>query len=363
MSNLALAETGPHHHCSKAQAMAPRRETINGRFEVNMDRILGTGGFGQVFRARDIVIVPPLEVAAKRGSPESLRNEALMLEKVGYHPAIIGLHGYVELSASVSWMFVDLIGGGELFDRLIDSGTLSENATRPIALKIASALAHCIGKGVVHRDVKLENVMLYVEDPTALKLIDFGLACSLPLGQDGTIAPTLLYDSVGSRSWKAPELYFASAGYHAPPVDAWAYGVLVFTLLSGFFPFDEARTSDWRFSRFAQDQARGVGACDSLFNMHDRRCHFSRKCRDFVDSLLAIDPAKRSNIPQAHAHDWLQAPQLPLVSAALDGVVYRSSTDGDGGWDVSEEPLPMKPPDGAPRLTRQAAAIDSPTVP
>jgi serine/threonine protein kinase len=343
--------------------MAPRRETIDGRFEVNMDKILGTGGFGQVFRAQDIVVVPPLEVAAKRGSPESLRQEALMLEKVGCHPAVIRLHGYVEVSASLSWLFVDLIGGGELFDRLIDSGNLSENAARPIALNIASALTHCLSKGVVHRDVKLENVMLCVEDPTALKLIDFGLACSLPLGADGTIAPTLLYDGVGSRSWKAPELFFASAGYYAPPVDAWAYGVLVFSLLSGFFPFDEARTSDWRFSRLAQDQARGVGACDSIYNMYDRSCPFSLKCRDFVDGLLAIDPARRSTIPQAYAHDWVQAPQLPFVSAALEGVVYRSSTDGDEGWDVGEEPLPVKPPDGAPRLSRQAAAIDSPAIP
>ena len=91
-----------------------------------------------------------------------------MLEKVGAHPSIIGLHRYVELSSSVSWMFVDLVGGGELFDRLIDSGNLSEGATRPIARNIACALAHCISKGVVHRDVKLENVRVKAPPPRTL---------------------------------------------------------------------------------------------------------------------------------------------------------------------------------------------------
>jgi len=339
--------------------MAPQlnKVTIAERFEVNIDKILGKGGFGEVFRACDVVVVPPLAVAAKRGSPESLRIEALMLEKVGAHPSIIGLHHYVELSGSVAWMFISLVSGGELFDRLIDSGNLSEGATRPIARNIASALAHCLSKGIVHRDVKLENVMLCAEDPNALKLIDFGLAVSLPLSADGSVAPTLLHDNVGSKSWKAPELFFAKEGYHAPPVDAWAYGVLVFSLLSGFFPFDEARTTDWRFSRLAQDQSKGIGPCDSIFRMYDRACPFSLKCKDFVDGLLAIDPGKRTPLPLCLEHSWLQAPP-PATMAAVDGVVYRSS--GRFGWDCGEEPLAMPLPEGAPRLTRQAAAIEAP---
>eukprot|EP00967_Tisochrysis_lutea_P136163 scaffold242515_cov27-Tisochrysis_lutea.AAC.1 len=339
----------------------PQTRIINERFEVIFDNVVGRGGFGVVFRARDIVAVPTLEVAAKRGTRESLRNEAHILMKVGNHSSIIHLHDYVEL-ADDAWMFIDYVGGGELFDRLIDSGHLSENAARPIARNIASALAHCLKKGIVHRDIKLENVMLCVEDPQALKLIDFGLAVALKLAPDGSIAPHRLYDGVGSRSWKAPELFLAaSAGYQAPPVDAWAYGVLVFSLLSGFFPFDEARSTDWRFQRLAEDQARGIGACESIFNMYDRPCPFSRRCKDFLNGLLTIDPALRTSIPYAYDHVWLQVLDIPPLAAAVDGVVYRSSADGC--WDDTDEPLTMQPPDNAPRLTRQAAAIDVAVAP
>lgn len=339
--------------------MTPRKELISERFEVNIDRMLGKGGFGDVYRALDTLADPPLEVAAKRGSPESLRQEAQMLEIVGRHPSIIGQHGYVETGPFTAWMFVDYIGGGELFDRLIDSGNLSERATRPIAANIASALEHCLSRGVVHRDVKLENVMLCAEDPNALKLIDFGLATRLPLAPDGAIEPSALrYDGVGSRSWKAPELFFASAGYFPPPVDAWAYGVLVFSLLAGFFPFDEARSTDWRFARLAQDQARGVGPCDSIFGMYKRSCPFSRAAKEFVDALLWIDPTRRATIGWCLDHEWIEEPEPSSTAASAEGVVYRSSADGvDWGIDTDDEPLPLRLPDGAPRLTRQAAGI------
>ena len=66
----------------------------------------------------------------------------------------------------------------------------------------------------------------------------------MPLAPDGSLKPVLLTDCVGSTSYMAPELFFASEGYHAPPVDCWAYGVLVFSLLAGFFPFEEAKASD-----------------------------------------------------------------------------------------------------------------------
>ena len=158
------------------------REQI-GRFEVNLDRLLGSGGFGQVFRAVDQTASPPLYVAAKRGRVADLRREAQILELVAGHPAIIELHGFVEdpRPGGKAFLFLEICSGGELFDRLIDSGCLSERAARPFARNIAEALRHCLSRGIAHRDVKLENVMLSAEDPSALKLIDFGLACTVRL--------------------------------------------------------------------------------------------------------------------------------------------------------------------------------------
>ena len=158
------------------------REQI-GRFEVNLDRLLGSGGFGQVFRAVDQTASPPLYVAAKRGRVADLRREAQILELVAGHPAIIELHGFVEdpRPGGKAFLFLEMCSGGELFERVSDGGQLSERAARPIAKGIAEALRHCLSRGVVHRNVGLENVTLSAEDPSALKLIDFGLACTVRL--------------------------------------------------------------------------------------------------------------------------------------------------------------------------------------
>ena len=78
---------------------------------------------------------------------------------------------------------MEMASGGELFDRLIESGSLSEKAAWPYVRGLVEALAHCHSKGVVHRDVKLENVMLCAEDPRAVRLIDFGLALQLDIAE------------------------------------------------------------------------------------------------------------------------------------------------------------------------------------
>ena len=82
------------------------------------------------------------------------------------------------------------------------------------------------------RDIKLENVMLCAEDPHAVKLVDFGLAMPMPKKADGSFdAKVHFHDRVGSKSYRAPEILTAN-GYEGPPVDVWALGITVFSLVS-----------------------------------------------------------------------------------------------------------------------------------
>ena len=156
-----------------------------GRFEVNLGCPLGHGGFGEVFRAVDRTATPPLYVAAKRSrraaDMEMLRKEARALDLVAGHPFIIELLDFIETPGGQTFLFLEFCGGGDLFDRAFvetaPDKRLSERAARPIVRRIAEALRHCLSRGVSHRDLKFENVMLSAEDPTALKLIDFGYAC------------------------------------------------------------------------------------------------------------------------------------------------------------------------------------------
>ena len=214
---------------------------------------------------------------------------------------------------SSSWIFIELATGGDLFDRLLDSGNLTERAVAPYFKGMVEGLLHCLARGIVHRSIKLEDVVLCAEDPQGLtrtKLIDFGHALCLPpkAAGRGGFEDCLFYDKSGSKSYRAPEM-LAGGGYRAPPVDVWALGVTVFSLVAGFFPLDEAKPSDWRFQRMVKDQDKGVGACEGIYAMYRKPCPFSAELRELLDAMLAIDPARRLTMQQVAEHRWFATVQ------------------------------------------------------
>jgi len=250
-----------------------------------------------------------------------------------------------EITEKYGWVFLEMATGGELFDRLIDSGSLSERAAWPYTKAIAEALRHCYSKGIVHRDLKLENVMLSAEDPHAIRLIDFGLAARLNM-QDGKVVDTTLKDNAGTQAYRAPEVANKN-GYSALKVDVWALGIILFSLVSGFFPMQEAKTEDWRYERLAKDQAKGVGASESIFKTYKRTCPFSADLKALVDAMLTIDPAKRISVEEICESAWLaKAPSAPKKDDG-DGVVYRGTMDADEDemmeeFSVPEDAIPLE---------------------
>lgn len=352
--------------------------TLHERWDVDLNRPLGEGGFGTVYRAREPET--GFDVAAKRVSlrgkaeVDAFAAEVALLRSVGGHVSIIELLDSAVLDGE-GWFILELCRGGELFDRLTDSGVLSERAAWPFFTALVSAIAHCHARGVVHRDVKLENVMLCDDDPRAVKLIDFGLAVQLPRADDGLVAAgTRLFDPAGTLSYRAPEL--TRAGYLGPPVDVWSLGIVLFSLVAGFFPLSEARLptpgggGDWRFTKLAQSEASGVGACDAVFGMYSRSCRFSRQLRALLDGMLTIDPSKRLTIAQVGAAAWVGCEPAAPADGALhrgtdggddegvqggdddEGAYYRCGGDaGDGAADVD-----AALPEGIVPLCRQRAA-------
>lgn len=337
-----------------------------GHFDVKIDHKLGEGGFGAVYRAIDNSEDPPVGCVGKQQKVRSqaeeraVREEVEVLKLVNGHPCIIALRGF-EVDGNYRWTFMELASGGELFDRLIDAGCLSEKAMWPYAKGLVQAVQHCHARGVIHRDIKLENIMLCAEDPDAIKLIDFGLASVVGTGANGQPNGTTLYEAVGTKSYRAPEL--TRSGYVGPPVDIWAMGITLFSLASGFFPLDRADDSDWRFARLKQDQQRGLGACDAIYGMYKRACPFSAALREMLDAMLSILPGSRICLDDLAAHRWLNPPPRPEgvgyggmeEDDYSDPVVYRSAGLGD---EEDEAMTPFEPPLEAMRIMRQPAERD-----
>jgi len=207
----------------------------------------------------------------------------------------------------------------------------------------------------VHRDLKLENVMLQADDPRAVKLIDFGLALQLELDGAGNLIDRIVKDTAGTQAYRAPEVNVASGPGHSPlKVDVWALGIVAFSLVAGFFPLLEAKESDWRFKKLKKDQDTGVGACESIFRTYKRTCFFSPPLRELLDGMLTIDDGKRLSMADVCKHAWIVEQPAAPGSADGDGPVYRGTSGGDDD-ELMED---FSVPEDAVPLCRQRARRD-----
>lgn len=230
-------------------------------------------------------------------------------------------------------------------------------ASVPERTALVAGVSHCHKRGVVHMDLKLENVMLCADPASVVRIIDFGLAAVLPLRADGSIEdvhhPLQAY---GTPLYRAPEGSPSSAAL-APALDVWALGIIAFTLVAGFFPLEEATARDVRFTRLCADQAKGVGACDSVYKMNfgrRRPCPFAPALKAMIDGMLRIDAAVRSPMAEVAAGEWMAAAPAPPRPARMptdesldeESVVYRGAApseedEGEEGEDTLGESVPL----------------------
>jgi serine/threonine protein kinase len=221
---------------------------------------LGEGGMGAVFRARDTrlgrdvaikVLLP--EVA---GNPDRLarfQREAQVLAVLN-HPHIAGIYGFEE-SGGVSALVMELVDGEELSQRIGRGPVLLDDALR-IAKQIAEALEAAHEQGIVHRDLKPANVKIRPDG--TVKVLDFGLAKAIePASAIGTashrivsLSPTITSPAMmtsagmilGTAAYMSPEQ--ARGGNVDRRADLWAFGVILFEMLSGRRLFDGDTVSD-----------------------------------------------------------------------------------------------------------------------
>jgi len=204
------------------------------------------------------------------------------------HPHIIHLEDVYETPDRI-YMVMEIMQGGEIFDYVVDKGTLSEEEASVLVRKLTSAVAHMHNMNVIHRDLKPENLLLTARQgpDSEVKIIDFGLA---KIVSDSAPASSFL----GTRGYLAPEMLQRHS--YDKAVDIWALGVIVFVLLCGCLPFDDDS------SRIAtDDDAR------RKFTLRFPRwaMNLSAPAKDLLQSLLDVNPKTRFSAEQALNHPWV----------------------------------------------------------
>jgi len=169
-----------------------------------------------------------VKAAAKDASKEirTLREAALSM--LLHHPYICGMREMI-VHQHHYYMVFEYVNGGQMLDYIISHGRLRERVARKFARQIGSALEYCHKNNVVHRDLKIENIL--ISQTGNIKIIDFGLSNLYdPSSHLGTFC--------GSLYFAAPELLNAKV-YTGPEVDVWSFGVVLYVLVCGKVPFDD----------------------------------------------------------------------------------------------------------------------------
>jgi 5'-AMP-activated protein kinase catalytic alpha subunit len=284
-----------------------------GKYE--MGRTLGEGTFGKVKHAvnsetNEVVAIKVLDKdkIQKQQMGNQIKREISIMKMVK-HRYIVEM---IEVLASKTKIFIviELVSGGELFDKIVREGKFSEEKTLFYFNQLAEGVEYCHKVGVCHRDLKPENLLL--DEHGNLKISDFGLS-SLYVGDadgDSASRTELLHTTCGTPNYVAPEV-LADKGYDGKKADVWSIGVIVYVMLAGFLPFDENNI----VALFAKIQAADY-TYPSFFNS---------EARAVLDTMLVVDPKVRASLSQLRAHPWLHN---YATTHMANGEATNGSSDG-----------------------------------
>ncbi|KAM0855841.1 hypothetical protein ACQ4PT_049516 [Festuca glaucescens] len=261
----------------RAASLKVRRRV--GKYELG--RTIGEGTFAKVRIARnmesgDHVAIKILDKAKvqKHRLVEQIRREICTMKLI-QHPNVVRLHEVMGSKARI-FIVLEYVTGGELHDIIADRGSLKEDEARKYFQQLINAVDYCHSRGVYHRDLKIENLLL--DTAGNLKVSDFGLsAISEQVKADG-----LLHTTCGTPNYVAPEV-IEDKGYDGALADLWSCGVILFVMLAGFLPFEDDNVASLYKKRMTIAQLLK----DRWFKNGYKPPVFDEKCQTSLDDVDA----------------------------------------------------------------------------
>ncbi|MCJ1403285.1 serine/threonine-protein kinase KIN2 [Xylographa trunciseda] len=280
------------------QAPVKRRTTIGAQTgQWSLGKTIGAGSMGKVKLAKNletgeqvaIKIVPRQSTDEHHSVRDRERadhskeirtaREAAIVTLLN-HPYICGMRDVVR--TNYHWyMLFEYVNGGQMLDYIISHGRLKEKQARKFGRQIASALDYCHRNSIVHRDLKIENIL--ISKTGDIKIIDFGLS--------NLFSPrNHLKTFCGSLYFAAPELLQARQ-YTGPEVDIWSFGIVLYVLVCGKVPFD-----DQSMPQLHAKIKKGIV---------DYPAWLSAECKNLISRMLVTDPKQRATLSEIMNHPWI----------------------------------------------------------
>eukprot|EP00232_Nephroselmis_pyriformis_P005275 CAMPEP_0182912870 /NCGR_PEP_ID=MMETSP0034_2-20130328/37742_1 /TAXON_ID=156128 /ORGANISM="Nephroselmis pyriformis, Strain CCMP717" /LENGTH=314 /DNA_ID=CAMNT_0025049563 /DNA_START=136 /DNA_END=1080 /DNA_ORIENTATION=- len=270
---------------------------MSGIHEVyDIKETLGTGGFsvvklgihkqtGKGFAVKIMKIPDGPKAEKERGH---ILKEIALLQTMD-HKSVIKLYEVYDEGQKV-YLVTELLTGGELLDALLECGQYSEHDAKVVFRQLIEGLQYLHSFDIVHRDLKLENLLLSKKgDMTTVKIADFGLAKRATEGQQfSTVCGSPLYVAPEVIQSKRKEAY-------SNAVDYWSAGVVLYILLAGYPPFDDDN-EQLLFQKIRNGQ----------YDFDDEGWkNVSENAKDLIRGLLEVDHNKRLTAAKILSHPWM----------------------------------------------------------
>ncbi|CAN9511730.1 unnamed protein product [Ophioblennius macclurei] len=284
----------PGQAVARKQAVKRHHHKHNLKHRYEFLETLGKGTYGKVKKARErsgrLVAVKSIRKEKIKDEQDlvHIRREIEIMSSL-CHPHIITIYEVFENKDKIV-IVMEYASKGDLYDYICDKRNVSEPEARHFFRQIVSAVHYCHQNGIVHRDLKLENILL--DGNGNVKIADFGLS-NLYHGDE------YLQTFCGSPLYASPEIVNGRP-YRGPEVDTWSLGVLLYTLVHGTMPFD-----GHNHKLLVQQISTGN---------YRKPSNPSDAC-GLIRWMLMVNPERRATIEEIAGHWWLNwGYQQPLLS-------------------------------------------------
>lgn len=282
--------TAPFIH----RVVSAKPNQISNFYTINWQEVLGGGRFGQVHKCVEnssgLTLAAKVIKARSQKEKEVVKNEIQVMNNLD-HASLIQLYAAYESRNDII-LVLEYVGGGELFDRIIDENyKLTELDALVFIRQICEGLQHMHRMYILHLDLKPENILCVSRVTNKVKIIDFGLARIYKPREK-------LRVNFGTPEFLAPEVI--NYDFVSFNTDMWSLGVITYMLLSGLCPFlgdDDNQTLN------------NILTCQ--WNFEEREfVDTSAQAKDFISRLLIVNKSWRMSASEALRHPWLSDPVL-----------------------------------------------------